>query len=166
MWSVFVHLLSYTVHACDSPQHTLIVPSHSRQFQTGSFIFQGKGNGLWPWSLITPLPQCARSSEKWWQTLIQNCPRRTETRWLKLESDTGPTGCFNYSPRSGQEKMKRPVTACGSVCNGDAEGKGNLGRDTQDRGREGQMTQRIGIHKDYRKVCYPRKRDFSANAEL
>ncbi len=62
--------------------------------------------------------------------------------------------------------MKHPVTAFGSVCNGDAEEKRNLGRDTQDRGREGQRTQRIGIHKDYRKVCYPRRIDFAANAEL
>lgn len=33
-------------------------------FQTGSFIFPWKGNGLWPRSLITPLVQHARSSGK------------------------------------------------------------------------------------------------------
>lgn len=33
-------------------------------FQTGSFIFPWKGNGLWPRSLITPLVQRARSSGK------------------------------------------------------------------------------------------------------
>lgn len=120
----------FTVHACDSP---LIVPSRCGQFQTGPFIFQGKGNDLWPWSLITPLPQCARSSEKWWQTVLQNCPRCAETRWLKLESDTSQTGYFNYSPRSGQEKIKHPVTVCGSVCNGDA--KGSLDGDPHDRER-------------------------------
>lgn len=123
----------HTQYTPASPQHTLIVPSHCRQFQTGPFIFQGKGNGLWPWSLITPLPQCARSSEKWWQTVLQNYPCRAETRCLKLESDTSPTGCFNYSPRSGWEKMKHPVTVCGSVCNRDA--KGSLDGDPQDRER-------------------------------
>ncbi len=37
--------------------------------------------------------------------------------------------------------MKHPVTACGSVCNGDAEGKRNLGRDTGQRQRGAKDTE-------------------------
>lgn len=128
-WNVY--LWTQTVYKSDYTQRILIVPSHSSQFQTGPFIFQGKENGCWLWYLITPLPQCARSWEKWWQTVLQNCLRCTETIWLKLDSITGPTGCFNYSHRSGQEKIKCPVTVCGSVCSRDK--MGSLERDLQDK---------------------------------
>lgn len=54
-----------------------------------------------------------------------------------------------------------------SVCNGDAEEKGNLDREPHDREKaEMGIVQRIGIQNDYRKVFYTRKTEFAANAEL
>lgn len=63
--------------------------------------------------------------------------------------------------------MKRPVTACGSVCNGDAEGKGNLGRDTQDR----EEAESGKGHRGLESTCIIEKsviqeEEISANAEL
>lgn len=46
-------------------QQTLIaLRPKAATFKQGHSSSHGKGNGLWPWSLITPLPQCTRSSGK------------------------------------------------------------------------------------------------------
>lgn len=64
--------------------------------------------------------------------------------------------------------MKRSVTACGSVCNGDAEGKGNLARDPQDRekAQSGKGHRGLKSTKIIDKSVIQEEENFAGNAEL
>lgn len=68
----FVHR---AVRVAGSQQTLIALRPQPATFKQGHSSSHGKGNGLWPRSLITPLPQCTRSSGKPCdkQTYAQTC---------------------------------------------------------------------------------------------